>query len=59
MLTITALYLVYLIAFGCYFKAKLYIGCLFIKKGTAVKCLVSIVIGNPRNEMQMEVGGKA
>lgn len=46
LLTIIALYIGYLITFGCYLKAKWFI--VYLWKGTTTKCLVNVFMGNPR-----------
>lgn len=46
LLTIIALYIGYLITFGCYRKAKWFI--VYLWKGTTTKCLVNVFMGKPR-----------
>lgn len=46
LLTIIALYIGYLITFGCYLKAKWFI--VYLWKGTTTKCLVNVFMGSPR-----------
>lgn len=46
LLTIIALYIRYLITFGCYLKAEWSI--VYLWKGTTTKCLVHVFMGNPR-----------
>lgn len=46
LLTIIALYIGYLITFGCYLKAKWFI--VYLWKGTTTKCLVNVFMGKLR-----------
>lgn len=56
LLTIIALYIGYLITFGCYLKAKWFI--VYLWKGTTTECLVNVFMGNQeRDGVNVKVWG--
>lgn len=58
LLTIIALYIGYLITFGCYLKAKWFI--VYLWKGTTTKCLVNVLWENQETDgMNVKIWGKA